>query len=413
MLYSKEEVFDFIAEEDVKFIRLAFCDIMGNQKNVSVMPSELERAFTDGISVDASAIDGFGCIESSDLLIFPIPSTLNVLPWRPSHGKVVRMFCELRHPDGTPFECDTRMVLKKAAAHARDEGLDIKIGPEMEFYLFKTDESGERTSVPFDNAGYMDVSPEDKGENVRRDICLTLIDMGIQPESSHHEEGPGQNEIAFRYSDPLTSADNTMNFITAVKASAQRAGLYADFSPKPLPGKSGSGMHINVSVKPRAVAGDKLPSEEELSRCFMAGILAHIREITAFLDPSDESYLRLGEMKAPRYVAWSRYNRSALIRIPAGNGDSRRMELRSPDPTANPYLAFALIIEAGIDGVKNRLDAGEEACANLFESGADYPTLPESLEEAKKLAAQSALVSRVLTPGLLSRLTDSAAPRTL
>lgn len=411
MLYSKEEVFDFIAEEDVKFIRLAFCDIMGRQKNVSVMPSELERAFTDGISVDASAIDGFGGIESSDLLIFPIPSTLNVLPWRPSHGKVVRMFCELRHPDGSPFECDTRMIMKKAAAHARDEGLDIRIGPEMEFYLFKTDESGERTSVPFDNAGYMDVSPEDKGENVRRDICLTLMDMGIQPESSHHEEGPGQNEIAFRYSDPLTSADNTMNFVTAVKASAQRAGLYADFSPKPLPGKSGSGMHVNISVKPRAGACDKLPPEAELSRSFMAGVLAHIREITALLNPTEESYLRLGEMKAPRYVAWSRYNRSALIRIPAGNGDSRRMELRSPDPTANPYLAFALIIEAGIDGVKNRLDAGEEASQNLFSSHSGYAVLPGSLEEAKALASESKLVSRVLTPALLSRLTGHTSER--
>lgn len=385
MIYTAEEVYDYVSQEDVKFIRLAFCDPTGKMKNVSIMPEELPKAFVNGIGFDASAIEGFGTEVYSDLLLFPIPSTLTVLPWRPSHGKVVRMFCDIRYPDGTPFERDSRKILLNATKYAEKKGYTVKFGTEFEFYLFKLDENGDPTNIPFDNAGYMDVAPEDKGENVRRDICLTLLDMGILPECSHHEEGPGQNEIDFRYGDALPSADNAVNFISVVKTAALRNGLYANFSPKPLAGKSGNGMHINISVKNEA--------DEDCTLGFMAGILARVKELTAFLNPTEESYFRLGEQKAPKYVTWSRENRSQLIRIPAAKGEYKRMELRSPDPTANPYIAFALLIYAGIDGLENGLTPPAPVNVNLFAADEEFTDkldkLPGSLTEAKEIAARS------------------------
>lgn len=402
MIYTAQEVFDFVKEEDVKFIRLAFCDTLGRQKNISILPSELRRAFEDGISFDASAICGFGGAEKSDLLLFPDPSTLNILPWRPSHGKVVRMFCDIRHPDGTPFARDTRAILRRAVADAKAAGITVQFGAEIEFYLFKTDENGDPTKIPFDHATYMDVAPEDKGENVRREICLTLLDMGIQPESSHHEEGPGQNEIDFRYSDAMRAADDAMNFITVVKATARQNGLYADFSPKPLKNESGNGLHINMSVK-CADGTDRTPA-------FMAGILAHIRDLTAFLNPSEASYSRFGKCKAPKFVTWSHENRSQLIRIPAAKGEYRRIELRSPDPSANPYLAYALLIWAGLDGIAKDMCPAPAVNLNLLAAPEsetrEFDTLPGSLEEAVALANGSALVRRVLGEDTASFLTD-------
>lgn len=402
MIYTAQEVFDFVKEEDVKFIRLAFCDTLGRQKNISILPSELRRAFEDGISFDASAICGFGGAEKSDLLLFPDPSTLNILPWRPSHGKVVRMFCDIRHPDGTPFSRDTRAILRRAVADAKAAGITVQFGAEIEFYLFKTDENGDPTKIPFDHATYMDVAPEDKGENVRREICLTLLDMGIQPESSHHEEGPGQNEIDFRYSDAMRAADDAMNFITVVKATATQNGLYADFSPKPLENESGNGLHINMSVK-CADGTDRTPA-------FMAGILAHIRDLTAFLNPSEASYSRFGKCKAPKFVTWSHENRSQLIRIPAAKGEYRRIELRSPDPSANPYLAYALLIWAGLDGIAKDMCPAPAVNLNLLAAPEsetrEFDTLPGSLEEAVALANGSALVRRVLGEDAASFLTD-------
>lgn len=403
MIYTAQEVFDFVKEEDVKFIRLAFCDTRGRQKNISILPSELRRAFEDGISFDASAICGFGGAEKSDLLLFPDPSTLNVLPWRPSHGKVVRMFCDIRHPDGTPFARDTRAILRRAVADAKAAGITVQFGAEIEFYLFKTDENGDPTKIPFDHATYMDVAPEDKGENVRREICLTLLDMGIQPESSHHEEGPGQNEIDFRYSDAMRAADDAMNFITVVKATATQNGLYADFSPKPLENESGNGLHINMSVK-CADGTDRTPA-------FMAGILAHIRDLTAFLNPSEASYRRFGKCKAPKFVTWSHENRSQLIRIPAAKGEYRRIELRSPDPSANPYLAYALLIWAGLDGIAKDMCPAPAVDLNLLTASEsetrEFDTLPGSLEEAVALAGGSTLVRRVLGDDAAAFLTDA------
>lgn len=397
MLYTEEDVFSYIEQEDVKFIRLTFCDLSGRQRNISIMPHELKRAFTHGISFDASAIEGFADVVESDMFLFPIPSTFSEMPWRPSRGKVVRMFCHIRHPDGHPFQLDSRYILESAVKKARASGISVQFGTEFEFYLFQTDEKGEPTRIPYDNASYMDVSPEDRGEDVRREICLTLESMSISPETSHHEEGPGQNEIDFRYSDAISAADNALHFVTVVKAISADNGVYADFSPKPIPGESGNGMHINMSVKSDD-GWDVMPA-------FMAGVLEHAREMTAFLNPTPESYRRLGEKKAPRYITWSPQNRSQLIRIPAATGEYRRFELRSPDPTANPYLCFALLIHAGLDGIHRNLVPPDPLNVNLYTAGpditADLEKLPDSLEKAKELARGSEFIRSVFPAALL------------
>ncbi len=388
MKYSKEEVMQYVREEDVKFIRLAFCDVFGKQKNISIMPQELPRAFEYGIAFDASAIAGFGGETHSDLLLHPIAETLMLLPWRPEHGKVVRMFSRISYPDGTPFECDTRSLLEKAMADAQKAGYNFAFGAEQEFYLFKLDENGIPTREPHDTAGYMDIAPDDRGENIRREICLTLEQMGIRPESSHHEEGFGQNEIDFRYSDALTAADNALTFQTVVKTAAHRNGLFADFSPKPLADNPGNGFHINMSVK---------SCTESENLCYMiAGILAKVEEMTIFFNPTDDSYKRFGQNKAPEYISWSSENRSQLVRIPAAIGEYRRAELRSPDPTANPYLAFALLIYAGLLGIENKLDLPAAANVNLYTADAKtlerFKRLPQELAAARKLAAASAFI---------------------
>ena len=338
MKYTAQEVMEYVRQADVKFIRLAFCDAYGRQKNIAVMPSELERAFGDGIAFDASAVAGFGGAVRSDLFLHPDAGTLVGLPWRPETGRVVRMFCDVTHPDGTPSAGDTRALLKRTAAKAEARGLSFAFGPEMEFYLFKNGPDGERTDTPCDSAGYMDIAPDDKGENIRREVCLMLEQMGIRPESSHHEEGPGQNEIDFRYSDPVTAADNAVTFRSVVKTVAAGYGLTADFTPKPLSARPGSGMHVNFSVK-SSDGADRMPQ-------VIAGVMDKVADMTVFLNPTDGSYLRLGGDKAPGYITWSSENRSQLIRIPAASGEFRRAELRSPDPGANPYIAFTLMISA-------------------------------------------------------------------
>lgn len=385
MKYTKEEVMQFVNEEDVKFIRLAFCDVFGKQKNISIMPSELSQAFEYGIAFDASAITGFGDETHSDLLLHPDPATLMILPWRPEHGKVVRMYTSITYPDGTPFECDTREILKRAVREADAAGFSFGFGAEQEFYLFLTDENGKPTNQPYDEAGYMDMAPDDKGENIRREICLTLEQMGISPESSHHEEGPGQNEIAFRYSDPLTAADNTMTFQTVVKTVAHRNGLYVDFSPKPMEHKPGNGFHIHVSVSPR--------DNPEWMHHMMAGVLNRIYEMTAFLNPTENSYRRFGENKAPSYISWSEGNRSQLMRIPASLPNSRHAELRSPDPMSNPYIAFALVIYAALEGLRQKTALMPAADINFFHANEEtlkhFQRLPRTREEACRAASES------------------------
>lgn len=398
MKYSEQEVIQYIQEEDVKFIRLAFCDVFGRQKNISIMPQELPHAFKYGIAFDASSITGFGDETHSGLRLHPEPETLMTLPWRPEHGKVVRMFSSISYPDGRPFECDTRSLLKKAVNDAEKMGFSFTFGAEQEFYLFTLDENGKSTMTPYDEAGYMDIAPDDRGENIRREICLTLEQMGICPESSYHKEGPGQNEIDFRYSDAVTAADNAVTFRTVAKTVAYRNGLAADFSAKPLTDKPGSGFHINVSVK-------TTDNSDKLS-CIIAGMLEKISDMTVFLNPAENSFQRFGHDKAPRYISWSKENRSQLIRVPAAVDEHRRAELRSPDPTANPYLAFALIIYAGIYGIQNNLALPAPADFNLYKASASvlsqFRQLPADLELAREAALYSPFIQEHIPDAILN-----------
>ena len=392
-MYDIETILEYVKEEDIKFIRLAFIDIYGKQKNVSIMPHELEKAFKYGISIDSMAIDGFESGYKSDLFLFPNPDTITILPWRPREGKVIRMFCDIKYPDGTDFICDTRKLLINAINEAKKNGLEFHFGSEIEFYLFKADDEGESTGVTYDKAGYMDIAPDDKGENIRREICLTLEEMDIMPERSHHEEGPGQNEVAFRYSDALRAADEAVTFKTVVKTVAGRNGLYASFNPKPISDKPGNGYHINFSV-----AGGDLDSAIE-------GVLTHIKEITAFLNVSDESYERLGKLMAPKYISWSRENRSELIRVPAAKDNFIRAELRSPDPLINPYVAFTLLIYAGMEGILNNYKLRQPVDSDLNRASDvlldKLDKLPLSLEEAKQEARNSKFVNKYIPKELL------------
>ena len=401
MQYSEQEFLQYVAEDDVKFIRMAFCDVFGKQKNISIMPAELPRVFRDGIAIDGSAVAGFSGVVHSDLILHPDPATLSLLPWRPEHGKVVRLFCNVTLPDGTPFAADTRALLKQAEKAAAEKGLSFAFGSEMEFYLFKRDENGEPTATPYDRAGYMDIAPEDKGENVRREICLTLEQMGIRPEGSHHEEGPGQNEIDFRYDAPLTAADNAVTFRAVVNTIAARNGLFADFSPKPLQDAPGNGMHLNFSVK-AANGSDVLPQA-------IAGVLAHIKEMTAFFNTTDASFARFGSYKAPLYISYSAENRSQLIRIPAAVGEYRRAELRSPDPLCNPYLAFALLIFACMDGIEKNLPLPAPADIDLFcapqEVTGRFDTLPQTHDAAKAAARDSRFIAACLPQDIVKHYT--------
>lgn len=397
MKYSKQEVMQYIHEEDVKFIRLAFCDVFGKQKNISIRPEELPRAFEYGITIDASAIEGFGDETHSDLLLHPEADTLMPLPWRPEHGRVVRMFCTISYPDGRIFECDSRSILKKAVQDAKKAGFQFFFGAEQEFYLFYLDDNGNPTKKPYDHAGYMDIAPEDRGENIRREVCLTLEQMGIPSESSHHEEGPGQNEIDFRYSDPVTAADNAMTFQTVVKTVAYRNGLYADFSPKPLKDKPGNGFHINISVKSSDTT--------DYMNGMIAGILAKICDMTVFLNPLETSYQRFGNHKAPRYISWSGENRSQLVRIPAAAGEYKRAELRSPDPAANTYLAFALMIYASLYGIQNKLKLQASTDINFYKADADtlakFKQLPGDLKSACATAYCSDFIRKYIPDAIL------------
>lgn len=396
------DVLEFIEDNDVKFIRLAFCDIFGIQKNISILPAELMRAFSDGICFDASAFAGFMKVESSDLLLFPDPATLCVLPWRPSTGRVVRFFCDIRYPDGRAFEGDGRHMLKKAMSMLQEKSLACMIGTECEFYLFEQDENGNPTRIPYDNASYLDVAPLDKGENVRRQICMTLEEMGIQPETSHHEQGPGQNEIDFKYSGALQAADNMITFKWVVKTIANSSNLFASFLPKPLENEAGSGLHINLSLfrNGKNIFCDPNVSHSATAESFIAGILEHAKEMNVFFNPLVNSYERMGKFEAPRYITWSHQNRSPLIRIPAANGIHRRMEYRGSDGTLNPYFAFTLLLRAGLDGVEKGLKLQNPCNINLFTCepslASSYDSLPTTLNEAIECAENSEFIKSII-----------------
>lgn len=408
MNITENEVLQFVDQNDVKFIRLAFFDIFGTMKNISIMPSELPRAFESGILFDASCIKGFMNVDESDLLLFPDPCTLTVLPWRPQQGRVVRLYCNIKYPDGQAFVGDGRKILKNALLDAQDDGYTVQIGTECEFYLFELDENGNPTSKPQDFGGYCDVAPADKGENVRREICLTLEEMGIQPETSHHESGPGQNEIDFKYSNALYTADNLQTFKSVVKSVSSRNGLFASFMPLPIKDSYGSGLHINFSLLNNGINIFKTDDSEhnENAEHFIAGILNRVREITLFLNPITNSYSRFGRGEAPMYVSWSHQNRSQLIRIPAARGELSRMELRSPDPTCNPYIAFSLLIYAGLEGIRKKISLPKPIDLNLYQSLEEQvkglQRLPVSLEEAIEIAQSSEFIKEHLDSKIIN-----------
>ena len=409
MINTKAEALSFVRESEAAYVRLGFCDPFGRQKDISIMQGELEAAFERGIAIDGSAIPGFCDIHHSDLLLFPDPSSLRVLPWRPGPGRVLRFYCDIRRPDGAPFSGDSRRLLKLAQERCLTLGLTPRVGAECEFYLFETDERGEATKRPLDRGSYMDIAPLDRGEDIRREICLILSQMGIQPETAHHEQGPGQNEIDFAFSDALSAADNLLTFQSVVRAIAARNGLFASFMPKPLEGEAGSGLHVNLSLEQdgdNVFCGQKA-GHAALAAHFMAGILKRAPEITLFLNPLENSYERLGRSKAPAYVSWSRQNRSQPVRLPAAAGPRQRMELRSPDPSANPYLAFALILTAGLEGIEQEAQLPEPMDIDLFSAGDEVTDglqrLPRSLSEAIGLAEKSDLVRSVLGAGFLNR----------
>lgn len=358
--YSKEDIMRLADEEDVEFIRLQFTDIFGNLKNVAVTASQLEKALNNECMFDGYAIEGFARIEESDMYLYPDYSTLEVFPWRPQQGKVARLICDVHRPDGGPFEGDPRYILKRAIKEAADLGYTFKVGAECEFFLFHLDDNGMPTTITHEQAGYFDVGPVDFGENARRDMVLTLEDMGFVVEASHHDVAPAQHEINFCYDEALATADNIMTFKLAVKTIARRHGLHATFMPKPRYGMNGSGMHINMSLSKdgRNIFSDekdKLGLSLE-AYYFIGGIMKHMKAMTAITNPLVNSYKRLVPgYEAPAYISWSATNRSPLIRIPAARGTGTRMELRCPDPSANPYLALAVCLRAGLDGIKNRI----------------------------------------------------------
>ena len=400
MIIEPKEVMTFFEENDVKFIRLAFSDAFSVQKNISIMPSEMKRAMTTGIHIESTSIEGKNCDRRKHLYLFPDLTTATLLPWRPSTGRVVRFFCDIKYADGTPYELDCRHMLKKAVRYLLKNGVSCTVGAECEFYLFKTDDNGNSTGVPFDNGTYLDAEPRDKGQNVRREICLTLENMGVSPESSHHEAGPGQNEIDFRYSDPVTSADNVITLKSVVETISAQHGLFATFAPKPLENHEGNGFHVNL------LPYKMNENEDSIRDSFVAGILSHCHEMTAFLNPSRESYLRLGEHNAPSYVTWAEENLGQLIRIPLTTGGRREsVELRSPDSHANPYVVYTLLLMAGYEGVVKGYKLPEAIDFNWKDASAqqlqELKRLPTSFEEAIEIAKSSCFIKSVLPPQLI------------
>jgi glutamine synthetase len=406
--YTKDDILKMVKEENVRFIRLQFTDLLGVIKNVEIPIGQLEKALENKMMFDGSSIEGFVRIEESDMNLYPDLDTFIIFPWTSEKGKVARLICDIYMPDGTPFDGDPRGILKRVLKDMEDLGFsDFNIGPEPEFFLFKNDEKGEPTLELNDKGGYFDLAPTDLGENCRRDIVLELEDMGFEIEASHHEVAPGQHEIDFKYADAVNTCDNIQTFKLAVKTIARKHGLHATFMAKPLFGVNGSGMHANMSLfkDGENVFYDE-KSETGLSETamhFLAGILKHARDFTAIMNPTVNSYKRLVPgYEAPCYVAWSMQNRSPLVRIPASRGISTRIEVRSVDPTANPYLAMALLLAAGLDGIKNKLAAPKPIDRNIYVMDKDereaegIQDLPATLKEALVLLSKNEVLTKAL-----------------
>jgi glutamine synthetase len=412
--YTKEDIVSMVGEDDIKFIRMQFTDIFGQLKNVAITASQIEKAVNNQIMIDGSSIEGFVRIQESDQYLYPDLDSFAILPWRPQYGKVARLICDVYNPDGTPFVGDPRYVLRRVLNRANDMGYSFNVGPECEFFLFQTDESGNAITKTDDEAGYFDLGPLDRGEGTRREICMSLEDMGFEIEASHHEVAAGQHEIDFKYAEALKAADNIMTFKLAVKTLAQKNGQHATFMPKPIYGINGSGMHTNMSLfrDGKNVFYDE-NGKKGLSReaySFIAGLLMHVRSMCAITNPLVNSYKRLVPgYEAPCYLAWSASNRSALIRIPAARGQSTRVELRNPDPACNPYLTLAVCLAAGLDGIEKGLTPPAEVTENIFKMGAEarekngITSLPGSLEEAICELKKDELIKKTLGEHVLTQ----------
>jgi glutamine synthetase len=397
--FTREDIKRLAQEENVKFIRLQFTDILGTIKNVEIPVSQLEKALDNKMMFDGSSIEGFVRIEESDMLLYPDLNTWVVFPWTAEKGKVARLICDIYTPEGKPFEGDPRNNLRRVLKEMEELGFtDFNLGPEPEFFLFKLDEKGEPTLELNDQGGYFDLAPTDLGENCRRDIVLELEEMGFEIEASHHEVAPGQHEIDFKYADALTACDQIQTFKLVVKTIARKHGLHATFMPKPLYGVNGSGMHMNLSLFTNGKNAFYEPTGDlemsDTARQFIAGILKHAPNFTAVTNPTVNSFKRLVPgYEAPCYVAWSARNRSPLIRIPASRGLSTRVEVRSVDPAANPYLAMAVLLKAGLDGIKNKMTPPAPVDRNIYvmskeerieEGIIDLPaTLAQALDQLK------------------------------
>jgi len=404
---TKEDVLEAVKERDVKFIRTQFTDTLGIIKSWAIPVEQLEEAFESGVMFDGSSIQGFTKIEESDMKLVLDPSTFRILPWRPTAGAVARILGDVYLPDGQPFEGDPRYVLKSAIEEAKKMGYSMNVGPEMEFFLFRLDANGNPTTELTDHGGYFDFSPLDRAQDVRRDIDYALEHMGFQIEASHHEVAPSQHEIDFRFGDVLSTADNVITFKYVVKSIAYHKGYYATFMPKPLFGVNGSGMHTNQSLfKEGKNAFYDPEGTDQLSQeamYYIGGLLNHIKEFAAVTNPVVNSYKRIVPgYEAPVYLTWSAKNRSSLIRIPATRGNGTRVELRCPDPACNPYLAFALMLRAGLDGIKNKIDPGEPTNTNIFHltekerENKGIRSLPADLKEAIDEMKCSGFVKEVL-----------------
>jgi glutamine synthetase len=392
--YTPDDIKRMAKEENVRYIRLQFTDLLGVIKNVEIPVSQLDKALENKMMFDGSSIEGFVRIEESDMYLYPDLNTWLIFPWDTEQGKVARLICDIYMPDGTPFPGDPRGILKRAMAEAREMGFtEFNVGPEPEFFLFKLDEKGNITNEVNDQGGYFDLAPVDLGENCRRDIVLTLEEMGFEIEASHHEVAVGQHEIDFKYADAVTAADNIMTFKLVVKTIARKHGLHATFMPKPIFGINGSGMHTHQSLFSNGKNAFFDDTDElglsKTAKHYLAGILAHARGFAAVTNPTVNSYKRLVPgYEAPCYIAWSAKNRSPLVRIPASRGMSTRIEVRNPDPACNPYLALAVMLHAGLDGIKRELPLPEAVNRNIYVMNEEERlengilSLPASLKEA-------------------------------
>lgn len=403
--FTKDDIRRIIVEEDVKFIRLQFVDILGTLKNVAITVDKLDSALAGEILFDGSSIAGFVRTEESDMYLVPDLNTFDIFPWRPHQGKVARLICDIFRADGEPFGDDPRRVLKNVVSEAEALGYQLDIAPEFEFFLFHTDDNGDPTTVTHDKAGYFDLGPIDLGENVRRDMVLTLEEMGFQIKASHHEVAPGQHEIDFEADDVVRTADNIVTFKLVVKVIAQKHGLHATFMPKPISNINGSGMHLNLmlyDLEGRNVFYDPEADMKlsETARHFMGGILNHAKAITAVTNPTVNSYKRfVPGYEAPLHIGWSTSNIGPLVRIPTVKGSTAFMELRSPDPSCNPYLALAVVLQAGLDGIKRRTAIPDMMSKDQLTAVADIlsnETLPGSLREAILELSKDKTIKRAL-----------------